>query len=92
MKTIAVIPAYNEETRIADAVRDAARFVDAIVVVDDCSHDHTGECRNVGGCACASAYHQPWAGCGAANRYRLRNRKVGRDDCGALRRGWTNVW
>ncbi len=42
MKTIAVIPAYNEETRIADAVRDAARFVDAIVVVDDCSHDHTG--------------------------------------------------
>lgn len=42
MKTVAVIPAYNEEARIADAVRDAARFVDAVVVTDDCSRDATG--------------------------------------------------
>lgn len=41
MKTVAVIPAYNEEARIEDAVRDAARFVDAVVVVDDCSRDRT---------------------------------------------------
>lgn len=41
MKTVAVIPAYNEESRIEAVVRDAARFVDAVVVVDDCSHDRT---------------------------------------------------
>lgn len=41
MKKVAVIPAYNEESRIADAVLDAARFVDAVVVVDDCSRDRT---------------------------------------------------
>lgn len=41
MKTVAVIPAYNEESRIEGAVRDAARFVDAVVVVDDCSRDRT---------------------------------------------------
>lgn len=41
MKKVAVIPAFNEEDRIADAVRDAARFVDDVVVVDDCSKDRT---------------------------------------------------
>lgn len=41
MKKVAVIPAYNEEARIADAVRDAAPYVDAVVVVDDCSRDRT---------------------------------------------------
>ena len=41
MKTVAIIPAYNEEARIEAAVRDAARFVDAVVVVDDCSRDRT---------------------------------------------------
>lgn len=42
MKVIAIIPAYNEEERIEAAVLDAARFVDAVVVVDDGSHDATG--------------------------------------------------
>lgn len=41
MKTVVVIPAYNEEARIAAAVCDAVRFVDAVVVVDDCSTDDT---------------------------------------------------
>lgn len=41
MKTVAVIPAYFEEKRIDAAVRDVARFVDAVVVVDDCSGDET---------------------------------------------------
>lgn len=41
MKKVAVIPAWNEEARIESAVRDAARFVDAVVVVDDCSKDRT---------------------------------------------------
>ncbi len=43
MKTVAVVPAYNEESRVADAVRDASVFVDAVVVVDDCSYDQTYE-------------------------------------------------
>lgn len=41
MKKVAVIPAFNEEARIEGAVRDAAPFVDAVVVVDDCSRDRT---------------------------------------------------
>lgn len=43
MRVVALIPAYNEEHRIAAAVRDARSFVDAVVVVDDCSSDATGE-------------------------------------------------
>lgn len=41
MKKVAVIPAFNEEARIEGAIRDAAPFVDAVVVVDDCSRDRT---------------------------------------------------
>lgn len=49
MNVVAVIPAYNEETRIADAVRDARRFVSAVVVVDDCSRDETGNVARAAG-------------------------------------------
>ncbi len=41
MKIVAVVPAYNEESRIEATIHDAASFVDAIVVVDDCSRDAT---------------------------------------------------
>jgi len=40
--TIAVIPAYNEETRIASVVGGAKKYVDKVVVVDDGSDDKTG--------------------------------------------------
>lgn len=43
MKIIAIIPAYNEEKRVAASVRDASQFVHAVVVVDDCSADATYE-------------------------------------------------
>lgn len=43
MKIVAVIPAYNEASRIESSVKDAAAHVDAVVVVDDCSHDQTNE-------------------------------------------------
>lgn len=43
MKVVAVIPAYNEGTRISRSALDAAQFVDHVVVVDDCSQDETGE-------------------------------------------------
>ncbi len=41
MKTVAVIAAYNEEDRIVESINDASAFVDAVVVVDDCSTDRT---------------------------------------------------
>jgi len=41
MKTVVVIPAYNEENAVVDAIKDAALFSDAVVVVDDASHDDT---------------------------------------------------
>lgn len=41
MRVVAVIPAYNEESRVAEAIADAALFVDEVVVVDDCSLDNT---------------------------------------------------
>ncbi len=43
MKIVAVIPAYHEEERVFDAVKDAAAYVDAVVVIDDCSSDRTTE-------------------------------------------------
>ncbi len=36
-----VIPAYNEEPFIANFLRSLPAFVDRIVVIDDCSQDHT---------------------------------------------------
>lgn len=41
MRRIAVIPAYNEAKRIASSIIDAGNFVEAVVVVDDCSGDNT---------------------------------------------------
>jgi len=43
MKTIAVIPAYNEEKTIADVIKNLKKYVDEIIVVDDASSDKTYE-------------------------------------------------
>jgi glycosyltransferase involved in cell wall biosynthesis len=40
-RNVIVIPAYNEETTIAQVVRDAVRMADAVIVVDDGSRDRT---------------------------------------------------
>ena len=49
MKTVAIIPAYNEQGRIRAAVLDAALFCDEVVVVDDGATDGSGEdARNAG--------------------------------------------
>lgn len=41
MKVVAVVPAYNEETTIADVLRKTRPFVDEILVIDDGSKDKT---------------------------------------------------
>ncbi len=41
MKTIVVIPAYNEKTTVAEAVRNARAFCDEVIVVNDGSRDNT---------------------------------------------------
>ena len=41
MRILAVIPCFNEETRIADVVRRCLRHTDAVLVVDDGSTDET---------------------------------------------------
>src|SRR5690349_2408918 len=41
LRTAVVIPAYNEERAIADAVASVPSFIDYIVIVDDASHDAT---------------------------------------------------
>ncbi len=41
MKVVAVMPAWNEAPRIAEAVRGVGRHVERVIVVDDGSHDET---------------------------------------------------
>lgn len=43
MKSIALIAAYNEEKRIAPVIREARKYVDKVVVVDDGSKDRTAK-------------------------------------------------
>ena len=43
LRVIAIIPAYNEENSVGSVVKDASRFVDEILVVDDGSEDMTAK-------------------------------------------------
>lgn len=43
MRYFVVIPAYNEEPRISEVIREVKKFTKNIIVVDDGSKDKTGE-------------------------------------------------
>lgn len=43
MKTIAVIPAYNEGSKVGNVILEALRYVDSVIVVDDGSSDNTAQ-------------------------------------------------
>jgi len=43
MKIIAVIPAYNEGTRVGNVVSEVTKYVEKIIVVDDGSTDDTAQ-------------------------------------------------
>lgn len=43
MKTLAIIPAYNEEYAIGDVIKGTSKFVDEILVINDGSTDRTVE-------------------------------------------------
>src|SRR5579875_1080609 len=43
------IPAYNEEKHIANVVKEAKKYCDRVVVVDDGSKDHTSELASQAG-------------------------------------------
>ncbi|MFH0832938.1 MAG: glycosyltransferase family 2 protein [Candidatus Aenigmatarchaeota archaeon] len=38
---VAVMPAYNEEKSIADVIKETKKYVDRVMVIDDCSADNT---------------------------------------------------
>lgn len=76
MKLIAIIPAYNEETTIAEVLERTRPFVDEIVVVNDGSQDRTEEIARLHGATVVT--HIINRGLGAA---------IGTGFTAALRRG-----
>jgi len=49
MKTIAIIPAFNEESTIADVIKATSRYVNEVLVINDGSTDKTAEiAKNAG--------------------------------------------
>ena len=61
---IAVIPAYNEATRVGNVVRAAQQYVDTVIVVDDGSTDGTGAVASAAGALVLR--HPENSGAGAA--------------------------
>lgn len=49
LQVIAVIPAYNEATRIAPVIKNVLRHVNAVLVVNDCSTDNSAQVAETAG-------------------------------------------
>ena len=46
-KIVAIIPAYNEETTIKNVILSLQKYVNKIIVVNDCSIDHCKKMWNL---------------------------------------------
>jgi len=79
MKTIAIIPAYNEVLRVGDVVRGAVAHVDQVVVIDDGSKDGTADAARNAGALVVS--HPMNCGVGASCRPRSTGRGCGYHRC-----------
>jgi len=66
MITIACLPAYNEENKISDIVKETSKFVDKVIVCDDGSTDQTKEIAKKAGALVVT--HESNKGKGAAMR------------------------
>ena len=49
IKTLAILPAYNEEISIGSIVLSTKKYVDQVIVVDDGSIDNTVEIAKIAG-------------------------------------------
>jgi len=78
MKTVAVMPAYNEEKTIYEMVKKTKQYVNKIIVVDDGSSDNTAKLAKLAGAVVIR--HKKNMGLGSAIRTGLeRARKFGAD-------------
>jgi len=66
MLTIACLPAYNEENKIYDVVKETSKFVDKVIVCDDGSDDQTEQIAKKAGALVVT--HTSNKGKGAAMR------------------------
>lgn len=66
MKVTAVIPAHNEEKRIAEVVLNSRKYVDEVIVIDDKSKDKTEEMARKAGAI--TKRHKINLGAGEATR------------------------
>ncbi len=64
MTLFAIIPAYNEYSRVGNVVRQAQKYVDTVIVVDDGSTDGTGDAAESAGATVIR--HPENSGAGAA--------------------------
>ena len=73
---LAVMPAFNEEHTISDIIKRTEKYVDEVVVIDDCSSDRTSEVAKKAGATVIK--HKENRGLGGALRtgfdYALKRR------------------
>ena len=78
MLTVACLPAYNEEQKIYDIVKETSKFVDKVVVCDDCSVDKTKELAEKAGAIVIK--HSKNTGYGGAIKSLIQyTKKIGAD-------------
>lgn len=70
---VAVIPAYNEETYIREVILETFKYVDAVIVVDNCSKDKTVRIAEGAGAMVITEYIQ---GAGAATNRGMQMAKA----------------